>query len=168
MVAAKRAAAKTQAPKAQAPKAAAAEPPPPTTPPAEPPPTASAPKPSASKPGLGRRGGGGGGGTGIVGGLLSLAPGIALSWAQSSAQERMDEAAKQRASYTGMPTKEQIELQESCGYHFTGNLDADGRPIWQYKPSGWQNFRWNFMGVMDPSGEGPQPGGSQSCGDWCA
>ena len=90
-------------------------------------------------------------------------PGIALDIAQGAAQSRMDEAARQRDAYRGMPTPEQIELQDSCGYHFTGQLDTEGRPIWQYKPSGWQNFRWNFMELMDPLG-GPQPGGRQNNG----
>jgi hypothetical protein len=156
MRAANRATARTAAPKAQGPNAVVAEPKTATAP-VEPPPATSTPKPS-SRPGMPKRGGGG-----AVGGVLSLLPGIALTWAQSSAQSRMDEAARQRAAYTGTPTQEQIDLQESCGYHFTGAFDGDGHPVWQYKPSGWQNFRWNFMEVMDPFG-GPQPGGTQNHG----
>ena len=126
--------------------------------------TPAAPKPStprSGKAGGPKRGGGGVGGA--VGELFSLVPGIALDIAQGAAQSRMDEAARQRDAYRGMPTPEQIELQDSCGYHFTGQLDSEGRPIWQYKPSGWQNFRWNFMELMDPLG-GPQPGGRQNNG----
>jgi hypothetical protein len=171
MRAASKSAGKSASPKAQAqaPKAAPAEP---TTPaPVEPTvaPKAAAPEPLATpspKPtgpeGLPEPGAGG---NGVVGGALSLAPAVALGIAQYSAQSRMDEAARQRATNKGTPTQEQIELQESCGYHFTGKFDGDGKPVWQYKPSAWQNFRWNFLELMDPFG-GPQPGGSQNVGDW--
>jgi len=76
-----------------------------------------------------------GGGVGLKGGALALAPAIATEVGRHFFQKRFDEAADLRRHYSGTPTQEQIEIQRAVGFEFTGRLDKDGQPEWEFKPS---------------------------------
>jgi RHS repeat-associated protein len=76
-----------------------------------------------------------GGRVGLKGGALSLAPAVATAVGKHFFQKRFDDAADERRHYNGTPTQEQIGTQRAVGFEFTGQLDKDGRPEWEFKPS---------------------------------
>lgn len=75
------------------------------------------------------------GAVGIASGTAkAVGPAIALEWGRRSMQAKYDAAAELRLRYNGTPTPEQIEQQRAVGFEYTGKLDKDGRPEWEYSP----------------------------------
>jgi RHS repeat-associated protein len=98
------------------------------------------------------------GGIGLKSGAASLAPAVLTEIGRAAVQGRMDEAARVRRDYTGVPTQQIIDQQRDVGFEFTGTYDRLGRPEWKYDPSPsrirqywWHDF-FNPANPLAPEG----------------
>jgi RHS repeat-associated protein len=83
-------------------------------------------------------------------GVKAVAPMVLFWGLEHLAQRNYDEAARLREGYGGVPSADQIERQRRAGWEYSGRLDADGRPEWNYDPSLSLRLRDSVLYIVNP------------------
>ena len=87
---------------------------------------------------------------GLKTGAKMVAPMI-FQWVANYSRDRnYSEAAELRDTYKGPPSEDQIERQRRAGFEYSGELDENNSPKWDYKPSLPLRLREAVFFGLDP------------------